>query len=220
MDDEHTVNIGNRDTAEYAIEYGVSAFNYGNIFVTEDEKDYLENMVTLPKDSNYYYVDLGLPSGTLWANDNIGPGHGYHFVYGIENPIRLYSRTNTSFEQFDTDVLYNREAIAPTREQFEELLANTTMTVDQTGSLDRITLTGTNGNSIFIPLSGYFDSGGDDNITGVGTKLKLWTRDIEQGYPIACVIVNDSGGLTYAFESQYYENGCNVRSCKAPLANE
>lgn len=225
-DDEYTVNIGDKDTAEYVIEYYLSDSNYGNIFVTEDEKDYLENIVTLPEESNYNYVDLGLPSGTLWAEGNIGyinsNDRGYHFLYGIENPINIYHADNTTFVQFDDDVLYNREAIAPTRAQLEELLANTTMAVWNNGVMDGVTLTGTNGNSIFIPFSGYYNTTSSNNIQGVGTDLKLWTRDIENGYPVACVIQKDAGfgEFGYSFEAQYYDNGCNVRSCKAPAVNE
>lgn len=222
-DDEYTVNIGNRDTAEYVIGYYLSDSNYGNIFVTEDEKDYLENIVTLPEDSNYNYVDLGLPSGTLWADGNIGyidsDGYGYHFLYEIENPIYLYHSTSTSLVRFDTDILYNREAIAPTRAQFEELLSNTTMAASNNGMSDGVTFTGVNGNSVFIPFSGYYNATGSSDIQEVGTVLKLWTRDIENGYPVACVIHKDTefGEFGYSFEAQYYNNGCNVRSCKAPL---
>ena len=219
-DDEYTINIGNKDAAEYVISYYLSDSNYGNIFVTGDEKDYLENMVTLPTDSNYTYVDLGLPSGTLWADSNIGymdsGGNGYHFLYGIENPIHTYNVPSTTFKQFNTDALYNKEAIAPTRSQFEELLANTTVALGGNSVVDGVTLTGINGNSIFIPFSGYYNAGTTSDITSVGTHALLWTRNIINGYPSACVICNMSGELTYSFEPQYYENGCNVRSCKVP----
>ena len=50
---------------------------------------------------NYEYVDLGLPSGTLWATFNLGAdapeGYGDYFAWGETQPKRTYSWSNYKF---------------------------------------------------------------------------------------------------------------------------
>ena len=51
-----------------------------------------------PSFSTHEYVDLGLPSGTLWATMNIGAanpeGYGYYFAWGETYPRNIYSWDN------------------------------------------------------------------------------------------------------------------------------
>lgn len=66
------------------------AYTYGDhAFVSEDGTIYYE-------DSNgHRYVDLGLPSGTLWATTNVGADtpedYGYYFAWGEVEPKSIYS---------------------------------------------------------------------------------------------------------------------------------
>lgn len=86
----------------------------------------------LQKD-DYFYVDLGLPSGTKWATRNVG------------------ARTINE----DGDMLTFGDAanldsfIVPTLEQACELLHHCKITLEPNGAI----LTGTNGNSIFLPTT-------------------------------------------------------------------
>lgn len=79
------------------------------------------------------YVDLGLPSGTLWKNTN-------------EEDLCTYDEAIGRYGN-----------MLPTKEQFEELIAKCQWT--WTGSECRIT--GPNGYSIVLPALGYKSSYGD-----------------------------------------------------------
>ena len=51
--------------------------------------------------NGHYYVDLGLPSGTLWATCNVGAdspeGYGYYFAWGETQPKDAYDWENYQF---------------------------------------------------------------------------------------------------------------------------
>ena len=75
-------------------------------------------------ENNIEYVDLGLPSGTLWSNKYISDVDTRWIVYDEAKRLHL-----------------------PTKSQVEELFAETRVTYDKTG----ISLLSSNGKSLFIP---------------------------------------------------------------------
>lgn len=85
----------------------------------------LENEVILRTN----FVDLGLPSGTLWADENIS---GYH---SFGDALTVYGTA------------------LPSKEQMQELTDQCEWTLDNQKRGCRIT--GPNGNSIYLPASGY-----------------------------------------------------------------
>ena len=94
------------------------------------------------------YVDLGLPSGTLWKNANEG-GDAAHFTY------------DEAVSRFGNKL--------PTRQQLEELKNKCTWT--WTGSGYKVT--GPSGDYILLPAAGYRDSNGD--VDRVGTYGNYWS---------------------------------------------
>ena len=84
------------------------------------------------------YVDLGLPSGTLWRNANEG-GNDAHYTY--DEAIRIYGHN------------------LPTKQQIEELVNYCSFSF-QWGK-DVNVVTGPNGMSIKFPAACYEDSNGD-----------------------------------------------------------
>ncbi len=60
-----------------------------------------------PDVGNYEYVDLGLPSGTLWATTNVGAtspeDYGDYFAYGETVPKEEYMYENYEWWYFDED---------------------------------------------------------------------------------------------------------------------
>ena len=85
---------------------------------------------------NTEYVDLGLPSGTLWKTDV----KEYYYIW--------YKWNDVMFEFGDN---------LPTREQFTELL--TFCTWEWTGTGCKVT--GNNGSYIIFPARGYCNCDGD-----------------------------------------------------------
>lgn len=101
--------------------------------------------------NNMEYVDLGLPSGKLWAAENASHDGKTHF------------RFDEAREAF-------RNAM-PTADDFQELhdACNWRWDDERNG----YTVTGTNGNSIFLPASGFrFGSG----LSGIGGNGYYWSR--------------------------------------------
>ena len=94
-------------------------------------------------ESRYGYVDLGLPSGTLWKNANEG---GDYTRYTYDQAVRKFGNK------------------LPTKQQFEELIDRCTWT--WTG--DGYKVTGSNGESITLPAAGYRDCDGDVGSFGMG----------------------------------------------------
>ena len=89
------------------------------------------------------FVDLGLPSGTLWKNSNEG---GDYTRYTYDEAVRKFGNK------------------LPTKQQLEELKNKCTWT--WTGSGYKVT--GPNGESITLPAAGYRDCDGDVGLVGKG----------------------------------------------------
>lgn len=97
------------------------------------------------------YVDLGLPSGTLWNSENEDLDfHG--------NAIWKYCNDKTCL---------------PTMWQWQELIDNCSWTWVGTG----YSVYGPNGNRIILPAEGFFQSDGERN--GEGFRGSYWGLDGE-----------------------------------------
>lgn len=92
------------------------------------------------------YVDLGLPSGTLWKS---------------KNEKGMYYTHEEAVSQFGNRL--------PTREQFAELQAFCTWTWNGNGYV----VNGNNGNSIVLPAAGAREWNGD--VVDVGTGGNYWS---------------------------------------------
>ena len=145
---------------------------------------------------DHAYVDLGLPSGLLWATCNVGANapeeYGDCFAWGETQPKDTYDWstyqycTGGNYEypyynmltKYCTDPSYGYNGFTddlttllpeddaatanwgsgwrlPTKEDFEELLNNTTnVWTTQNGVYGRL-FTAANGNSLFLPAAGY-----------------------------------------------------------------
>ncbi len=128
---------------------------------------------------SHEYVDLGLPSGTLWATCNMGANSpeekGDYFAWGETETKEFnwnsYSENWNNYkfgrypitkynEQDNLTILYAEDDAAsvnwgdgwytPTYEQWQELLANTEGWSENVGK--GVHITASNGQSIFLPL--------------------------------------------------------------------
>lgn len=163
------------------------------------------------------YVDLGLPSGTLWATCNVGAetpeGFGDYFAWGETRPKDVYDwgsykygdSINHRFEltKYCTDMLYGQNGFVdsltvlepaddaatanwgadwrmPTRREWEELFATTTIVWTTQNGVGGRLLTGPNGNSIFLPAAGYRMDG-----DCVGPELGIyWSSSVHTDFTI------------------------------------
>ena len=142
---------------------------------------------TIGNDGNHEWVDLGLPSGTLWANSNVGAStpeeYGNYFAWGETQPKQFYNGSNyQNNNDFYNSLLPENDAATvnwgsgwciPTKIQWEELYENTNSTwVTQNGVNGRV-FTASNGNSIFLPAAGY---GFYDKILNEGDFGYSWSN--------------------------------------------
>lgn len=109
---------------------------------------------------NHNYVDLGLPSGTLWAANNALPD-GCQFCTHKE-----------AVEEFGDEL--------PSDEAWQELLDNCRAKWNKRRK--GYTLTGPNGNSIFLPANGIINTDFGEGIFDKGISGSYWSStEIIQG---------------------------------------
>lgn len=125
------------------------------------------------------WVDLGLPSGLLWATRNVGAtspeDYGNYFAWGETQPKSFYHRTGYQYRTRDgqtskyfTDNLTTLQpgddaatvnlgggARTPTKAEWEELINRTTTHWTTLNGVNGRILTGSNGNRLFLSATGY-----------------------------------------------------------------
>ena len=201
-------------------------------FTVTGNRTLVANFVILSGGS-HESVDLGLPSGTLWATCNVGAdtpeGYGNYFAWGetqlkdnhfwsnyehcmgTSRTLTKYcNKTNYGNNGFTDDLtvlLPEDDAAAfywdedwrmPTKEEFEELYNNTTVTYTTQNGVHGCLFTASNGNSVFLPASGYrqhydhFD---------VGYSGHYWSSSLDTGNP--------SESWFFYLNSDEYNFACN-----------
>ena len=140
-------------------------------------------------------VDLGLPSGTIWASINVGASSpeeiGNYYAWGetvgkINYALDTYQYYNDGAYQNIYDLtgdisgtsydvataLWGKEWCMPTKEQFEELVQNCEWNQYESNGVWGLKFTSkTNGNSIFLPYTGYKENGSVNE----STEVHCWT---------------------------------------------
>lgn len=161
------------------------------------------------------YVDLGL--SVLWAKYNLGAeeeqGVGTLFGYGdrtgenYSKDLNDYSAQDISNTEFDitNGVAIDGESpmlsAMPTLAQVKELISKTTKHIETVGGVQGIRFTAANGNSIFLPYTGYRN--GTETVND--GKGFYWTGSISP--------VNSGYANTLTFDGNgVVKNGNSLRS--------
>lgn len=150
----------------------------------------------------YEFVDLGLPSGTLWATCNMGASspeeYGDYYAWGELEAKTAYTENNYRFsdgqggytkyaesgavsldEEDDVAavIIGDGEAHMPTFNQFNELLDYTTTAWTTVNGVEGLEVTG-NQTSIFFPATGFKM---DDQVNDDGTMVVIYTCGLYDG---------------------------------------
>lgn len=185
-----------------------------------DGKLYVEGV----NNNGYTYVDLGLPSGTLWATMNVGAnsetGYGNYYMYG--KGATQYNSSDSAYagteDPLDLSVDTARQVWGgdwhmPTRIQLLELVNNTTYEFTTINGVNGGKFTAQNGNYIFIPAGGVYLSSLHD------------AGDV--GYIYSSTPCGNEGAYQFYFNSSdkaVYDNqrtfGCSVRPVIEPTQTE
>ena len=187
----------------------------------EDMGDRFTNLETMVRNltsmigMGYDFVDLGLPSGTLWAKYNVGAseetGYGNYYMYGMGS--KTYDSTDTPYAGTESPLSSNADTARqawgglwhmPTKEQIQELINNTNYEwiVDYKGSgINGGLFTALNGNTIFFPAAGVWNE-------GTQTDLGTWGRYLSSTPSLD----SDSNGIyNLAFNSSQPSSTGNTR---------
>lgn len=142
-------------------------------------------------------VDLGLPSGTLWANVNIGAtapeGSGNYYAWGETTPKSTYNAQTYISNKKDADgfetwhdlgrvISGTKYDVArmnwggawnlPTEWQMQELVDKCTWEATTKNGVPGYKITGSNGNWIFLPAAGGKQN---NELGGKGMQCFYWT---------------------------------------------
>ena len=166
--------------------------------------------------NGHEFVDLGLPSGKLWATMNIGAStpedYGNYYAWGELTGKSDYSWSTykfgsaSPFTKYDQDGLTTLELVddvartewggdwrMPTKADLQELTANTTFVWDNERSGSTFT-SNINGNSIFIPAAGCYVGTSAD---GVGANCNLWSSSLTPSYHYRAIRLDFDSGHIY-----------------------
>lgn len=194
--------------------YYAAYVKVGDGYVFGDTKELTTRTQTME------YVDLGL--SVTWAKCNLGAeseeGVGSYFGYG-DATAENYSQDNVDFPsgniangEFDVtngvsiDGSFPFLSEMPTLAQVKELINRTTKKIETVNGVQGIRFTGPNGNSIFLPYTGYRDG---KNIINDG-KAFYWTGTQSE--------VNSDYANTLTFDAQgVVKNGNSLRHYGVPV---
>ena len=175
----------------------------------------------------YVYVDLGLPSGLLWATCNVGAetpeDYGDYFAWGETQPKNNFSwihyqycmGSNKTLTKYCNNSSYGYNGFTdnlttllpeddaatanwgsgwrmPTREEWQELYNNTTVTWTTQNGVNGRLFTASNGNSLFLPAAGYRGS----SLSNAGSYGYYWSSSLDT--------VEPDGALYFGFDSGNY----------------
>lgn len=189
--------------------------NANYTFTVTNNRTLVANFVSNNED--HAYVDLGLPSGLLWATCNIGADapedFGEYFAWGETTPksvynwgtYQLYDGSNvTKYTESDGLTTLQPEddaAVAnwgdgwrmPTIEEWQELVQNTTITWTTFNDVNGRLFTANNGNSLFIPAAGYYYASTLELSVNYGL---YWSSSL--------YMINTDGARNFYFNSEGY----------------
>lgn len=185
-------------------------------------------------------VDLGLPSGLLWSNMNIGAttpeGYGNYYAWGETDTKDTYTwdtykygNSTTNITKYNsTDGLTTLESTddaaavnwggtwrMPTTEEYTELRENCTWTWTTKNGVNGYEVKGTNGNSIFLPAAGYRNN---EDLSEVGFFGYCWSGLLYSAVPQSsfCFIFSQNNIFNRA-QDRFF--GYPIRPVKSPQPN-
>ena len=189
------------------------------------------------------WVDLGLPSGRLWAKCNVGASspedYGSYYAWGETQPKDYYDwETYVHFAEYwaftkycndpsngyngFTDNLTTLQSVddaatealggsarTPTKEEWQELLDNTTCEKTTMEGISGRRFTAANGNSIFLPDAGARDR---YDLVFSGSEGFYWSASLNMNNVFCAWFFN--GSDEYGMDNVYRYYGFSIRAVR------
>lgn len=141
----------------------------------DEENSTFECIKFKPIEQKFVYVDLGLPSGTLWATRNVGAKNASD--YG-------------DYITFDEACKYE----LPKKWQFNELIEECTWKWDKLDGTFGCYVIGPSGLYIFLPAAGFRS---DTSFGSVGSNGRYWSCALTHLYYVRNLNFNSSSVHVY-----------------------
>ena len=206
--------------------------------VTNVEKVYIKTVDPTPE-PDLGYVDLGLPSGTLWATCNLGTdkpeGYGNYYAWGETVTNSNYSSSTSKWHGASVSSLTSQGVIdadgnlvakydaatqilggdwrMPTLAEQDELRTKCTWVWTKNNGINGYVITGPNGKSIFLPAAGGIGGYYKGN---VGTNCDYWSSTIYSNTEYAYDLNFSSSSVTRDWGYRY--SGECIRPVYAPTS--
>ena len=185
-------------------------------------------IVTIVPLDDHSYVDLGLPSGTLWATCNVGATspeeYGNYYAWGEtatkgvydwstykwgngSGSITKYTGSSSSELELSDDVAYvnwGKKWRMPSEAQFSELINSNYTTTEWTtmsGVYGRKITSKKNGNTIFLPAAGYRYG---SSLNDTGSYGYYWSRTLNVSNSSSAKSLYFGSGNIYMYGSNRY----------------
>ena len=158
--------------------------------------DSIENTFEYPQNASGKAVDLGLPSGTLWADRNLDAldetDEGMLFIWGdptgmndtVKVPDNIYKISGTEYDIVKEK--WGDDWCMPNLEQFNELHDQCSIKKIEKDNIKGYLVTGPNGNTLFFPFSSLYK---DEYFWGWEYQMS-WTDTREGDHALSCNIVD------------------------------
>lgn len=163
---------------------------------SEQCADSIENTFEYPQNASGKAVDLGLPSGTLWADRNLDAldetDEGMLFIWGdptgmndtVKVPDNVYNISGTEYDIVKEK--WGDDWCMPNLEQFNELHDQCSIKKIEKDNIKGYLVTGPNGNTLFFPFSSLYK-----NKYFFGWEYQMsWTDTREGDHALSCNIVD------------------------------
>ena len=218
-------------------ESSLSNSSAASAIIKSPKKETLDCIVVPCGEYIYEFVNLGLPSGTFWADKNLRAKtpeeSGWYFQWGDNTgyakedigKLREFNWESYPFYEGgklskytkNGDVLAKEDDVVtiylgenysiPTREQFQELLNKCEWAWDI--NKKGYVVKGPNGNRIFLPASGVASDGG---VSAVGQYGDYWSSSLDaDNAQYAYYLGFNSGGQSVGYGGRFF--GLSIRPC-------
>lgn len=189
----------------------------------DDDKNIIEISKANGEINGHGYVNLGLPSGIKWATCNVGASsyedNGNYYAWGEVEVKTEYTEYNSvtwgvNMKDVSGNAKYDVARVEwgsswrlPNKAELEELDVECTWVLVTKNNVRGYKVTGPNGNSIFIPIAGYFC---DTTLYNEGTYGYLWSSTpYENSVDYSYSLEFKSGGRKVLWGNRY--DGYSIR---------
>ena len=138
-----------------------------------------------------HFIDLGLPSGKLWATANVKDENGNEAYYSFDDAVNAFGKN------------------LPSKDDWKELFDNSTYKWNK--KRKGYDVTGPNGNSIFLPAAGHPY---DVRVLFVGSEGNYWSSSVYVNNKDLAYHVYFYSRYLYPQHATYRCSGYSVRLCK------